>query len=462
MTGTSDGAPPPSLAPDAGPARQRVARRAITDAGTVRLVEVLRRAEKEARRPPAESMQCEVVFRGKEDQPIPIGNGPGTSHKPRFRLILENERLFRSHITALSLGRAYVQGDLDIKVLGDGGRKEQAENLMSVFQVRDAIRSGTPASQALRLAAELALSAPTRANARAIQRDYSLDTCFYHTFLDPVYHLYSQCRFADTPETDAEFDKPTKALEDAAIRKLDHVRDQLNLEPGARILDIGAGWGGVTRYFDDLGVDVTSLTLSEDHAKYIETEVIPEMTQQGHEVIREDLLKHQRRASYDAVVILGVIEHIPTYSLFCQRVWDVLKPGRRLYLDASATKQKYAASAFTRRYTWHGPHSCLALPDLVEELLFHGFGIVNVEHNARDYKRTMRAWALRFDDNEDDIVKRWGKYSYRTFRVFLWGGAHAFHTDRLQAYTLVAERRRDPGPRPGRLRRTGQFLASLR
>ena len=35
-------------------------------------------------------------------------------------------------------------------------------------------------------------------------------------------------------------------------------------------------------------------------------------------------------------------------------------------------------------------------------------------------------------------------------------------TNRLQAYSLVAQRREDPGPRPGGVRRLGHFLASLR
>jgi cyclopropane-fatty-acyl-phospholipid synthase len=335
---------------------------------------------------------------------------------------------------------------------------------MAVFDLRGFIRSGTPISQALSLAAEFAFSPPTSVNMRAIARDYPLTTDFYHRFLDTHYHLYSQCRFGNGDER-RELHDPEAALKRAARRKLDHVWNQLNLRPRPnhtpRILDIGSGWGGVTRYVNELDLDVhvTSLTLSENHKKYVEHHHVKN---RPHEVLLEDFLRHRRGEFYDAVVILGVIEHIPTYRLFCQRVWEVLKPDGRLYVDASATKEKFAANAFTRRYTWHGPHSCLALPDLVEELLFHGFRMVDVVQDSRDYERTMRAWALRLEANHDHIAATWGEYLYRAFRVFLWGGAHAFKTDRLQAYTLIAERGEDAGPRPGRARRTAQFLASLR
>jgi cyclopropane-fatty-acyl-phospholipid synthase len=161
-------------------------------------------------------------------------------------------------------------------------------------------------------------------------------------------------------------------------------------------------------------------------------------------------------------VIFGVIEHIPNYRRFCERVWSALKPGGRLYLDASATKEKYAAGAFTRQYTWSGPHSCLALQLMVQELLFHGFEVVRVRRETRDYELTMRHWADRFEAKEDEVIERWNEQLYRAFRVFLRGGSHAFKTNRLQAYSVVAERRLDPGPRPGVVRRFGQFAGSLR
>ncbi len=406
------------------------------------LIRILRRAKAE----------CEVV--------LPSSPRLRVGESPRFELVLQNERLLRSRITELSLGSAYVRGDIDIN-LKDFAKDDQelVQNVMSIFQVRDALRSGTSVGQALRLGADLALSRPTRVNARAIQHHYSMDDAFYHTFLDSTYQFYSQCMFGDELDEADELADPDSALVAAAERKLEHMETQLGLEKKdkpMRILDIGAGWGGLAKHCKSKGVDVTSLTLSEGSAEYIR-KVAPDA-----EVLLEDLLDHRRREYYDGVVIFGVIEHIPTYGQFCRRVWDALKPGGRLYLDASATREKYAASAFTRRYTWRGAHSCLALPDMIEELLFHGFEIVEVDRGTRDYERTMRAWALRLDANHDEIARRWGEHAYRSFRVFLWGGAQGFHTNRLQAYTLVAERHKSEGPRPGRLRRAAHFAASLR
>ena len=368
---------------------------------------------------------------------VRIGAGP-----PAFRVVLRTDRLLREPLTELSVGTAYVDGDLDLE--GD---------LMPLLGLRDVLPFGMPLGQRLRLAAELLLP-PTWVNAQAIDHHYSFGDDFYLTFLDDEYHFYSQCLFPSGDET----------LDEAAVHKLERMWSALQPRPGMRLLDIGGGWGGLAEYCAQRGVAVTSLTLTETSAEFIRARVAgcDPPARAPVEVLVEDLLDHYPSRPYDHAVIYGVIEHIPNYRRFCERVWSALRPGGRLYLDASATKEKYAASPFTREFTWRGPHSCLALQDLVEELLFHGFEVLEVRQETRDYELTMTHWAQRLDAARTTVAERWGEELYRAFRIFLWGGAHAFRTNRLQAYSLVAQRRDDPGPRPGGARRLGHFLASLR
>jgi cyclopropane-fatty-acyl-phospholipid synthase len=368
---------------------------------------------------------------------VRIGAGP-----PAFRVVLRTDRLLREPLTELSVGTAYVDGDLDLE--GD---------LMPLLGLRDVLPFGMPLGQRLRLAAELLLP-PTWVNAQAIDHHYSFGDDFYLTFLDDKYHFYSQCLFPSGDET----------LDEAAVHKLERMWSALQPRPGMRLLDIGGGWGGLAEYCAQRGVAVTSLTLTETSAEFIRARVAgcDPPARAPVEVLVEDLLDHYPSRPYDHAVIYGVIEHIPNYRRFCERVWSALRPGGRLYLDASATKEKYAASPFTREFTWRGPHSCLALQDLVEELLFHGFEVLEVRQETRDYELTMTHWAQRLDAARATVGERWGEELYRAFRIFLWGGAHAFRTNRLQAYSLVAQRRDDPGPRPGGVRRLGHFLASLR
>jgi cyclopropane-fatty-acyl-phospholipid synthase len=380
----------------------------------------------------AAGASCELRLPAGET--VKIGAGP-----PSFRVTLCNERALRVPLDEFSLGQAYVQGDIDLE--GD---------ILALLDVRDRLLDHSPLSARLRFLAQLFLNPPALVNRRAIGYHYTLGDDFYLSFIDRAYRFYSHCVFHSDEDT----------LEEAAEHKLESMWNALNLKPGQRLLDIGGGWGGVTEYCGARGVHVTSLTLIEDSANYIRN-LIRRKNVTG-EVILQDVLDHRPIEPYDHAVIYGVIEHIPNYRLFCRRVWDSLKPSGRLYLDASATVEKYDMSAFTRHYIWHGTHTFLALQDMIEELLFHGFEIVGVKRETRDYELTIRCWAQRLDAHHDQIAARWGEARWRSFRVYLWGGAHAFRTNRLQAYHLVAEKRAHPGPRPGNWRRFKHFLRSLR
>jgi cyclopropane-fatty-acyl-phospholipid synthase len=357
---------------------------------------------------------------------------------------MNNWKLLRGPVNQFTLARAYLQGDIDVDVKGD---------LAEVFVARDRLSGGTTVTQAAKLLGELALVAPTRINAGVIRRHYDVGEDFHLCFLDAKYHLYSTLIF----DGDAK-----RSLAQAAEAKCERMREALGLKAGDHILDIGGGWGALPRYCAKLGVTVTSLTISEDSERYIH-KVIAEHNPRS-EVLRQDLLDHRAWERYDHVVIFGVIEHIPTYGRFCERVWDALKPGGKLYMDASATKAKYAASAFTRRYTWTGAHSCLVLPDMLQELINHGFHVEQVHNETDDYRLTMRKWAEKLDrpHRARHVIRNWGEHTYRGYRLFLWGGTHAFASDRLQAYSVVAQRGPEPGPRPGTLRRAASFVASLR
>ncbi|HEX7183050.1 MAG TPA: class I SAM-dependent methyltransferase [Thermoanaerobaculia bacterium] len=374
---------------------------------------------------------CEVRLPSGEE--IRCGSGPAA-----FRVVLHSDRALRRGLDEMSLGQAYVEGEMDIE--GD---------LWSVLELRDRLQDRLRAGPLLRFLAQLFLLAPTRVNKKSIADHYSFGDDFYHSFIDTRYHFYSHCLFHSGDET----------LEEAAEHKLETMFRALELKPGMRLLDIGGGWGGVIRYCGPRGVHVTSLTLAEDSHRYI-SDVLAATGLPG-EVRFQDFLEHRPERPYDAVVIYGVIEHIPNYRHFCARAWDCLAPGGRLYMDASASKEKYSMSAFTRRYIWHGTHTFLSLQDMAQELLWHGFEIEEVKRETRDYELTIRHWAERLDAARDFVVGRWGEQVYRAFRVYLWGGCHAFHTDRLQAYHLVARRRPEPGPRPGLARRVRSFVRGL-
>jgi cyclopropane-fatty-acyl-phospholipid synthase len=360
--------------------------------------------------------------------------------EPQFTVTFNSDKPLLGVMSEYALGKAYVEGEFDI----DG-------DFFALQEVRKLLNARARKGVFLALLLQLIAMPATAINRKAIAAHYTLGDDFYLPFMDQKYRFYSQCIFHRDDET----------LEQAAEHKLESMWNGLQLKPGMRLLDIGGGWGGVHEYCGPRGVGVTSLTIAEDSYNFIGA-LDKRLGLDNCAVRLEDFLVHEPAEPYDAVVIYGVIEHIPYYRRFASRLWDRLKPGGRLYLDASATVEKYDSSDFTRRYIWPGAHSFLCLQDLVQELLFHGLDIVETKNETHDYMLTMRHWAERFEANCEAVVAKWGEDVFRIWRLYLWTGSYGFHDDSLQAYHVVAQKRADRGPRPGLWKRTGQFLRSFK
>ena len=85
---------------------------------------------------------CEMEL--PDGQVIAIGPGPS-----KFRVIFKTERGLRTPLTEYALGRAFVDGDID--VTGD---------IMAMLDVRDKLRDSITAGARLKFAAQLFLRAP--------------------------------------------------------------------------------------------------------------------------------------------------------------------------------------------------------------------------------------------------------------------------------------------------------------
>lgn len=354
-------------------------------------------------------VSCEV--RWPQDRVRRYGSGI-----PAFQLTIHNDRMLRHTLDEFSFAQAYVQGDIDIE--GD---------MVTLLQLRTQVQDKVRLKSWLQFLFNLFLKSETRVNKQAIADHYQHGDDLYLSFIDQRYRFYSQGIFKHADES----------LEDASEHKLEQMFEALQLQPGMRLLDIGGGWGGVAQYCGSRGVRVTELTLGEDSYRYIERLI--EQQQLPCKVLLQDFLTFEPDEPFDAIVIYGVIEHIVNYRRFSEQVWRCLKPGGRLFLDASASIVKYDVSAFARQYIWSGTHTFLCLQDLIGELLRHGLQIEQVQNESSHYAHTMLHWAQRLEQNRDSIVSRWGETIYRAFRLYLWGGSQAF-PHLLQAYHLVAQR----------------------
>lgn len=378
------------------------------------------------------NIPCELVL---PDGTVPLGEGP-----PDFRLRFHTETPFRHGLSERAVAEAYVDGEFDVE--GDMLRA-------LAIRERGLILDRHSVAQLLRIWLGHFFGGRLRTNRRVIARHYDLGDDFYLPWLDTRYRVYSHGIFRRDDED----------LEAATEHKLEQAFRALRLEPGMRVLDLGAGFGAAEQYFGSRGVHVTGLTLGNDSRRFVQARIDRE--QLDADVHLEDFLAHVPDAPYDALVSLGSIEHITDYRRFARQVWRCVKPGGLVYLDAAASREKYDVSSWTRAHIWTGTHTWLCLQDLLREYLYHGIDVLEVENETRSYGLTCAEWARRFDAAHDRIVSQRGERLWRAWRLYLWGGADAMLRNELQAYHVLGRRSENPGPRPGWWRRAMNGVKSI-
>jgi len=263
-------------------------------------------------------------------------------------------------------------------------------------------------------------------NRQAIAGHYDFSNEFYLKFMDPT-RCYSQAVFEGNDEP----------LETAQRRKLDFAIDACRLKAGDRVLDIGGGWGSFNEHAGRRGIQVTSLTSSKQSEHFL-TDMI-EKQQLPCSVLNQDFWEYSTTAPYDAIVILGVMEHLPDYPAVLRHLQTLLKPGGRVYLDASACREKYSKPTFVSRYIFPGDHAYFCLHAFLAEVAKSPWEVLEVYNDRHNYYLTCKAWAEKLEAAREEIVSRWGENLYRRFRLYLWGSAQAFHSRSMDAYRAVLE-----------------------
>jgi cyclopropane-fatty-acyl-phospholipid synthase len=314
------------------------------------------------------------------------------------------------------IAEAYIRGRIDIE-----------GEMLDALKLRNQLSDRHPLMRLWMLFGKPLLRGQERCDREWIASHYDYDQEFYLLFLDKRYRAYSQ----------GIFESESESLEAAIERKLEFAFKSCRLAPGQRVLDIGGGWGAFVDYAGKRGVHVTSLTISKESAKFLNDLIAREKLE--CEVRQEHFFAHAAPERYDAIVNLGVTEHLPDYRRTIHQYLELLKPGGRVYLDASACREKFAFSSYIYRYIYPGNSTPMCLEDYLAEVERSPFEIMEIQNDRESYERTVRHWARRLDEAHDEIARRWGEPHFRKFRLYLWGTAHAFASNLMSAYRLVLE-----------------------
>lgn len=226
---------------------------------------------------------------------------------------------------------------------------------------------------------------------RNIAAHYDLGNDFFSLFLSPDL-MYSSALFANDQET----------LEAASARKLDRICQQLQLQPGDRVVEIGTGWGGFALHAaQHYGCHVTTTTISaEQHALALQG-VREAGLQDRITLLTQDYRDLQ--GPFDKLVSIEMIEavgaeYLDTYMATLQRL---LKPDGVALLQAITIEDHRYEQArrsvdYIKRFVFPGSFIPSINAIMAAKTRSSDLQLVAQHDFGHSYALTLRAWRQRF------------------------------------------------------------------
>jgi cyclopropane-fatty-acyl-phospholipid synthase len=247
---------------------------------------------------------------------------------------------------------------------------------------------------------------------RNIHAHYDIGNTFYRLWLDPSM-TYSSALFAE----------PTMTLQQAQHAKYARILEQLPLNAGERILEIGCGWGGFAELATNNGMQLTGLTLSTEQLEFAQQRL-----QQAGLAERAELKLQDYR---DAEGEFDGIASIEMFEAVGEQYWDSyfdciarrLKSGARACIQtitiADALFERYRkGSDFIQQYIF--PGGMLPSPEVFRAYAQrHGLEVTDEFAFGLDYARTLADWhrafnavlpAVREQGFDERFIRTWQFY----------------------------------------------------
>ena len=321
-----------------------------------------------------------------------------------------------------TLGQAYVEGMVDV----DG-------SLADILAVAHRLAETAEPEGGLLGRIRRRFSHTKESDSQAIQYHYDVSNDFYAQWLGESM-VYSCGYFENGDET----------LDQAQLKKIDHILRKIRVQPGHRLLDIGCGWGGlVIRAAQHFGAHCVGITLSQNQFDLARERVRAAGLEDRVDIRLQDY-RDVSDQDFDRITSVGMFEHVGLNYLtgYFAQVRKLLKPDGWAMnhgitsTDAHDGETRHGGGSFIDRYVFPQgelPHIGTVLRTLQEG----GLEAFDVENLRRHYQRTTQLWSDAFEANTERIKPLVDERRWRIWRVYLAGCAWAFAHDEVSIYQVL-------------------------
>lgn len=372
------------------------------------------------------------------EPPIRIDFWDGSSLGPSdsdYALIVNSADALKHLMWApgeLGLARAFVAGHIDSQgdvveliTLLSHSDTTFANVVRSAPAMTNAVRSlgligPPPAAPEIEYQPPLFNPHSTKGDAAAISHHYDVSNEFYELVLGPAM-TYSCARFAE----------PGFDLVQAQVAKHDNICIKLGLPslPGAKLLDVGCGWGSMSIHAaQTYGAQVVGITISEQQAAYARKRVADAGVADLVEIRLQDY-RDLGSEQFDAISSIGMSEHVGKSNLtqYFGLLRASLRPQGRLLNHAisSIGGSKLSSRSFMYRYIFPGGE-LIDIGDSLHAMQAAGFEIRDVESLREHYAKTLKCWIANLEAHWDRAVADVGLQRARAWRLYMAASAVGF------------------------------------
>jgi len=261
---------------------------------------------------------------------------------------------------------------------------------------------------------------------RNVAHHYDLDGRLYSLFLD-----------GDQQYSCAYFESADQSLDDAQLAKRRHLAAKLRLEPGATVLDIGCGWGGLALYLAEIcRAHVTGITLSDEQYRRAQNRA----AERGQTRDANFRLIDYRdvEGHFDRIVSVGMFEHVGVgfYETFFEKCAHLLEEDGVMLLHTIGRKSTPGiTNPWLAKYIFPGGY-IPALSEVLPAIERARLIVTDIEVLQLHYAETLKAWRERFLAHRDEVIRLYDQRFVRMWEFYLASSEMSFRDGDMVVFQI--------------------------